>query len=342
MEYDLNKNCFDFLRAFFAFNVLLSHVGELSQSKQLSFLQNISNSFLAINGFFIISGFLVAKSYSSSKSIKKYFVKRIKRIVPAYVFVILFFVVIFSFFSTLSIIEYFSSFQLYSYLGWNLIFLNFMEPCLPGLFQENLICAVNGALWTIKVEESFYLILPVIFYFFKKFKSKWIGFIIVYIVSYCFYSYFKFYLDKPLIAKQMPGVLTYFGTGVFIFLYFPEIIKHKIKFLLLCSTLSVVSYIYSFYFLFPVSFGFTVILSAYTFSSLNNFGKYGDFTYGLYIFHFPLIQLFRSLNLFERFNPYLVAIVVVLMSILFAILSWFFIEKRFISRFNDKTLKNAH
>ena len=184
--------------------------------------------------------------------------------------------------------------------------------------------------------------MPVVFYFFRKIKFNWLGFIIVYILSFSFYTYFKFHLNKPLIAKQMPGMLTYFGTGIFIFLYFSEIMKHKIKLLFLCSALSFVSYIYSFYFLFPISFGFTVILSAYTFSSLNNFGKHGDFTYGLYIFHFPLIQLFRSLNLFERFNPYLVAIVVVLVSILFAILSWFFIEKRFISRFNDKALKNAH
>nr|WP_152378461.1 acyltransferase [Flavobacterium haoranii] len=217
-----------------------------------------------------------------------------------------------------------------------------MEPCLPGLFQENLLCAVNGSLWTIKVEESFYLILPIIFYFFKKIKYNWIGFIIVYVLSFSFYVYFKFYLDKPIIAKQMPGMLTYFGTGVFIFLYFSKIMKHKVKLLILCSVVSLISYINSFYFLFPISFGFVVILSAYTFSSLNYFGKYGDFTYGLYIFHFPLIQLFKSLKLFEKYNSFLIAFILVLLSVLFAILSWFLIEKRFISRYNDKVLEDAN
>lgn len=342
MKYSLNKNCFDFLRAFFACNVLLSHIGELSQVKELFFLQKISNSYLAINGFFVISGFLVAKSYTSTNSLKSYLMKRVRRILPAYIFVVLFFSILLSFFSKLTFVEYFSSLQLYRYLGWNLIFLNFMEPCLPGLFQENLLCAVNGALWTIKVEESFYLILPLLFYFINKTKRKWIVLFLVYLFSFVFYVGFKFYLNKPLIAKQMPGMLTYFGTGVFMFLYFSKIMKYKLKLLLLCSLLAYISYVYSWYFLFPISFGFTVILSAYTFSSLNNFGKYGDFTYGLYIFHFPLIQLFRSLNFFERFNPYLISIVLILLSILFAVLSWVFIEKRFISRFNDKALKDAN
>ena len=342
MEFSLNKNCFDFLRAFFAFNVLLSHIGELSQVNELGFLQKISNSYLAINGFFVISGFLVAKSYIKTNNLKAYLIKRVKRIIPAYVFVILFFAIFLSFFSELTLLEYFSSLQLYRYIGWNLIFLNFMEPCLPGLFQENLLCAVNGSLWTIKVEESFYLILPIIFYFFKKIKYNWIGFIIVYVLSFSFYVYFKFYLDKPIIAKQMPGMLTYFGTGVFIFLYFSKIMKHKVKLMILCSVVSLISYINSFYFLFPISFGFVVILSAYTFSSLNYFGKYGDFTYGLYIFHFPLIQLFKSLKLFEKYNSFLIAFILVLLSVLFAILSWFLIEKRFISRYNDKVLEDAN
>ena len=140
MEFSLNKNCFDFLRAFFAFNVLLSHIGELSQVNELGFLQKISNSYLAINGFFVISGFLVAKSYIKTNNLKAYLIKRVKRIIPAYVFVILFFAIFLSFFSELTLLEYFSSLQLYRYIGWNLIFLNFMEPCLPGLFQENLLC----------------------------------------------------------------------------------------------------------------------------------------------------------------------------------------------------------
>ncbi|WP_394367528.1 acyltransferase family protein [Flavobacterium haoranii] len=103
MEFSLNKNCFDFLRLFFAFNVLLSHIGELSQDKELFFLQKISNPYLAINGFFVISGFLVAKSYIRTNNLKTYLIKRVKRIIPAYIFVIFFFAIFYHFFKTVII-----------------------------------------------------------------------------------------------------------------------------------------------------------------------------------------------------------------------------------------------
>ncbi|PWB25383.1 acyltransferase family protein, partial [Flavobacterium sp. HTF] len=178
-----NKNCFDFLRFFFAANVLLSHISELSENKSLYFLSYFANAIIGIKGFFVISGFLVAKSYVNTPSLKTYFIKRAKRILPAYIVLILLSVVVFAYFSTYSFSEYFSAPDVYQYLGWNLIFMNFMQPCLPGLFENNLICAVNGALWTLKIEEGFYLVLPLIFYLIRKTKKVYIVLISLYILS---------------------------------------------------------------------------------------------------------------------------------------------------------------
>ena len=73
----MNKNnCFDFLRFFFAFDILLAHLWELSESSSLFFLSRITDSSIAIKGFFVISGFLVAKSYTNTPSLKEYFIKR--------------------------------------------------------------------------------------------------------------------------------------------------------------------------------------------------------------------------------------------------------------------------
>jgi peptidoglycan/LPS O-acetylase OafA/YrhL len=82
-----------------------------------------------------------------------------------------------------------------------------------------------------------------------------------------------------------------------------------------------------------------VIIAAYSLPFLNNFGKYGDFTYGLYIYHFPIIQLFRQYNLFEKYGPILMAFSVILITLFFAVLSWFFIEKRFLDRFKKNDTK---
>lgn len=336
-----NKNCFDFLRFFFAANILLAHLSELSQNQNLAFLSHFSNSIIAIKGFFVISGFLVAKSYVNTPSLKSYFIKRTKRILPAYVIVVLFSTLIFAFFSRYNFLEYFSDSGVYKYLGWNLIFMNFMHPCLPGLFDNNLLCAVNGSLWTLKVEEGFYIVLPLIFYAIKKSKKTLLILAALYALSQLYWFVMNSYLNQPLLAKQLPGYLSYFVTGIFLFLNFDFMMKNKTG-LLLLSVLVVTGCHFlnlPLDFLYPAAFGLIVIIAAYHLSFFNHFGKYGDFTYGLYIYHFPIIQLFRQYDLFEKYNPFIMAIAVILTTFFFAVLSWFFIEKRFLDRFKNSNKK---
>lgn len=333
-----NKNCFDFLRFFFATNILLAHLCELSQSKNLEFLYNFSNSTIAVQGFFIISGFLVAKSFINTPSIKEYFIKRAKRILPAYVVVILFATVFMAFFSSYSFSEYFSDFNVYQYLGWNLIFLNFMHPCLPGLFENNLLCAVNGSLWTLKVEESFYVVLPFIFYLIRKTKKTSAVLVVIYFISLLYWFVMADVFNKPVLAKQMPGYLAYFAVGIFLNLNLKYVLKYRKPFFLTAIMSLLITYFFNFpiNILYPAALGIIVIITAYSLPFFNNFGKYGDFTYGLYIYHFPIIQLFRQYNLFEKYNPILMAFAVILITLFFAVFSWFFVEKRFLDRFKKK------
>lgn len=331
-----SKNCFDFLRFFFAVNVLMAHLSELSQSEDLSFLSHFFNAIIGIKGFFVISGFLVAKSYVNTPSVREYFVKRASRILPAYIAVILISTFVFSLFSANSFSEYFSSSTTYHYLGWNLVFLNFLQPCLPGLYENNLLCAVNGALWTLKIEVGFYLTLPFIFFGIKKTKKPFLVLGTLYVLSLIYWFVMESYFDNPLLAKQLPGYLSYFVTGILLFLNFDWIMKYK-KIIFALSVFVLMSFYFlsiETSFLYPAAFGCIVIIAAYNIPFLNNFGKYGDFTYGLYIYHFPIIQLFRQYDLFEKYNPFFAAISVILVTLLFAILSWFFIERRFLRRFS--------
>lgn len=336
-----NKNCFDFLRFFFAVNILLAHLSELSQNNKLFFLSTISYPNIAVKGFFVISGFLVAKSYVSTPSIREYFIKRAKRILPAYVLIIFLSVFTLFIFSSYEFIEYFSSIDTYKYLGWNLIFMNFMHPCLPGLFEKNLLCSVNGALWTLKVEEGFYIVLPLLFYVIKNTKKTFLVLVSLYILSLIYWFVMSSYVNKPLLAKQLPGYLSYFVVGIFLFLNLSSIVKFK-KVILIFSMLVLLGY-YFFSFtiivLYPAAFGCIVIITGYSIPFFNNFGKYGDFTYGLYIYHFPIIQVFRQYNLFQKYNALLMAMVVIAITLLFAVFSWFFIERRFLDRFKKKNIK---
>lgn len=336
----ININSFDFLRFLFAFNILLGHLAELSQCSQLQSLLFFSNTKISIDGFFVVSGFLVAKSYCNSSSIKSYFVKRAKRILPAYLVVIALSTLLLFLFSDLSFIEYFVNKSTWLYFLWNSIFLNFMHPCLPGVFENNLMCTVNGALWTIKIEEGFYIILPLLFFIIKKIKRPVLVLTTVYLLSIA-YSYLLIYqFNKPELAKQLPGSMAYFSVGILIYFKFDMFFKYKYQLLFVSVLLLFFNSFLKFdlFLIYPLVFGIIVISLAYSLTIFKNFGKYGDFTYGLYICHFPIIQITRHFNLYNKFNPYLIGILVVTLALALAILSWNLVEKRFLDRFKEKPI----
>ena len=155
-------NSFDFFRLLFAFSVFVGHFGVLTSYNTLWF--PISPS-MGVGGFFIISGFLITRSYYKSKNLLDYSLKRIRRIVPAYMLIVLVCAVFLSFLSSLPLQEYFSNKIFFKYLIANISFLNFIQPTLPEVFTHNLLPYVNGSLWTIKVEICLYAFVPVLVLF---------------------------------------------------------------------------------------------------------------------------------------------------------------------------------
>ncbi|WP_298340412.1 acyltransferase [uncultured Algibacter sp.] len=328
----ININNFDVLRVLFAFTVAIAHLIELSQVKTFESYIKFFNTRLAIDGFFVISGFLIAKSYENSKSLKSYILKRVKRIVPAYTVVVVFCALFFYVISTNSFSDYFFNIQFWKYLLANLTFQNYLEPCLPGVFENNLICAVNGALWTIKVEEGFYLLLP-LFYFLIKSKKVNINilYVLIYLSSIIYFNYFVS-VDMYRIAKQLPGALAFFTVGIVLYKNFNFFIKWKHYLIIPCLLVFYFEqYIFSLHVFKPMAYGFMVFYLAYNFRWLNNVCKYGDITYGVYIYHFPVVQVFVYFNLFNNYNPYMISAVLLLLVVLLAVFSWHYLELRFLS-----------
>ncbi len=323
---DITRNNFDFIRVLLAFIVFLGHLGTLSASPDLKIFEH-SPIEIAVFGFFAVSGFLIARSYERSSSLKSYLKKRIKRIVPAYLLVIFLCAILLSLVSTYSFTEYFSNTQVYKYIFWNSLFLNFKAPWLPGVFGNQ---AVNGALWTLKIEMCYYFAVPLLFLLFgKNNKYRNISLIILYFLSLIYLNYFES-LNKISLAKQLPGTLSYFIPGMLIYFNFDKFIQHKnlifiIAFVTVWIDLFLKVQLFS-----PMMIGVIVMYIAYSFKFLNNFGKYGDFTYGIYIFHFPIIRTFQTLGLFEDYNPFVMALVCMLVVIAVGVSSWHLYEKRFL------------
>lgn len=332
----LQKNNFDILRMVFAFIVFWVHAYELSQFETLSWVPKYLSSRLAVNSFFIVSGFLIFMSAERSTSVKSYSIKRIKRIYPAYITIILLCAFGFYFISDRSLGDYFLSVHWIKYLAANLLFLNFIEPSLPGVFTSHNHVAVNGALWTLKLEVMFYCFVPFCIFLFKRFNRLYV-LIGLYILS-VLYAYCMAVLEEKtgsriyaVLGRQLPGRLSYFMGGALFYYYFNFFKAHIRSFLFVAITILCVNTLYKPLPLFEPFALSTVVIFMGLYGYLGKFGKYGDFSYGLYIVHFPLMQLLLTMEII-KISPYLFIISALGFTAIGTFLMWNCVEKRFIKR----------
>jgi peptidoglycan/LPS O-acetylase OafA/YrhL len=236
---------------------------------------------------------------------------------------------------TMNIVDYIYDPGLYKYIGANLIFMNFLAPELPGVFQGNAVHAVNGALWTLKVELGFYIFVPICIWIFTKF-GRLKTLLLFYVLS-VIYSSLALYIAESRnmdsfieISRQMPGQMTYFIAGAILFYYFDYFKRH----ILYLTILGIGIFCLSFYtmdlILRPIGLalgGMGIAFGPY----LGRFGKYGDFSYGIYIVHFPILQTMISLNILQddALSFILLAASFVLIA---AVLMWHLVEKAFLRR----------
>lgn len=183
---------------------------------------------LAVESFFIVSGYLVFMSFENSRSVGEYLSKRLRRIYPGYATVIVLFALLGSLISRLPIREYFS-YEWIKYLFSNLILLNFLHPSLPGVFENNRLNLINASLWTIKIEFTFYLIVPLVAGLARK-----LGRLPVLITLYCLsfaYAYICNHLAEKTglrlyeeLGRQLPAQIMFFMAGASLY-YFDAIRK---------------------------------------------------------------------------------------------------------------------
>lgn len=327
-------NSFDFLRLLFALSVFIAHFSELTGY----FICWPISPTMAIGGFFIISGFLITRSYYNS-TFTSYLLKRAKRIVPAYIVVVLLCFVGLSLLSTNSILDYFTNRSSYSYLLANISFLNFLQPTLPGVFADNIHPYVNGALWTIKVELSLYLFVPLLVYLLKKGKSQ-VLLPVLYILSAVFiaamvYLYKQTGADIYLVySRQFVGQGMYFVAGVILLFYIDFFLQYKSWSIILSFALVVLSHLITsslLDFFEPIAFAVLIVLLAYQLPKLKIVSKYGDISYGLYLFHYPVIQVFVAMGWFED-EPVILFFSSLLCVVFCAYASWHGVEKWFLKR----------
>ena len=270
---------------------------------------------ISVCAFFILSGYWVTKSYLKHKSPKNFYIKRALRILPLYYLSVLGFAFLLVFFTSLPVAEYYSNVGFWKYLFWNVLALNFICPNLPGVFSGK---AVNGALWTIKVEIGFYLILPLLVFILERLSSKRkrnIFLAIVYVLSVlwnylldCFAL--KLGLPKQL-SYQLPGFMSFFVSGM-AFVYNEDVLKKYEKFMFLPSMIIfILHYVTKTEFFMPFALTALIMFLGNHLLFLSEIGRPVDYSYAMYLFHFPLINIFTQLGFFKVAPFFSILIIIV-------------------------------
>ena len=329
-----SSNNFDMLRLVMALSVFFVHSFDLSGSEGLKFLTSIFSSTVAVNSFFIISGFLIFMSYDRSSSLRSYMEKRVRRIAPAYIAVVTICAFAGLLVSSYGFSGYFTLDWL-KYYGANILTLNFLEPALPGVFMENKYNAVNGALWTIKIEVMFYVSVPIVAYFLSRYNKALVC-IVIYVLSVVYFLYFTSLYDHTgqkiywQLSLLLPGSMSFFISGALLY-YYQDSFSEKKYYMLAAGVAGYLIYKYSgysavFYPIMPISLALIIIYFATAFYYVGNWARYGDLSYGVYIWHFPVVQLLIYKGYFQM--PVVGLVMSFVIVFLCAFLSWHIIEKR--------------
>ncbi len=333
-----HKNNFDLLRLFLAFSVCFAHLGEVSGISTFLPLANYFYSGIAVDCFFVVSGFLIFRSFDRSSSVLSYLNKRVRRIYPAYLTVVLVAALLLPLLFSDTVTDILFSKEWFRYLFSNLAFFNFLQPDITGIFGSNPLQVINPPLWTIKVEVMFYLSVPLIFLFLRN-KKQWLPLCCLYAASIAYSFWFlamhassglEIYLK---LEKQLPGQLSFFLSGGGLYLYYSLFRKYWKRSLTIAIVVLIVSAQHSLtaQLFYPLSLAILVISVALLFPYLGNWGKFGDMSYGVYIYHFPIIQIFTTLALFDT-RPWLVFFALIAAILFTSFLSYRYIERPFLKR----------
>lgn len=330
----INKdNNFNLLRLLAALQVVFIHsVTHLQITNSVViFLRDTLVYFPGVPIFFLISGYLITMSYEKNKNIYEYAKNRLLRIIPGlYV----------SFFIGFIIIWYFNQFKdvyIIDILLWCFAQLTIVQFYNPDFIRDFGVGVLNGSLWTITVEMSFYIILPFLYAFLQKNFYK--RFIFLLIASFLFYYYISnvstnTFIYEKLIKVSILPYLFYFLFGLFSYKYihvFQKYLMDKVLIYLLVYISVIFFSIDSFIFLIFKQF----ILSLFVFSFVFSYRtlsykimKHNDFTYGIYIYHMLIINIFVQLGYIGEINN---IVLIFIFSIICGVFSYFIVEKPFLN-----------
>lgn len=352
------------LRGFLALTVVLLHIPLMTRNQHLPYFNDwaiFNKGYNAVWGFFTLSGFLIInllyqeKQKTSTVNVKDFYTRRILRIYPVYYVVLLFGLAYYHFILPQFGIKFETNYTVGEAFLWCVAFL---PNVFFSLFDPGGILSI---LWSIGIEEQFYLLIAPISKFIKsnKFTIILATFTVLYFILY-FNPYTEFFRRYRFMYFyfSMGGLMSILHSQEKInFLIFPKLLK-----LALYTTF--VLYFFTNVFEFgneALKHAFSMILFAVFILNISNEKDYivsnrfmnylGEISYGIYMYHMIALNVivFISLKIdIEHMFGFVGTVVFINIStigltILFSHLSFYYFEKAFInlkSRFRKSTSSN--
>lgn len=333
-SYERPKNNFDFIRVLAAFCVIVSHQFALSGLREPSVLDVHSIGGFGVLLFFSISGYLVAKSWDEDPNAFRFLAKRFLRIWPGLaVVIVLAAFVLGPLVSSLSMRDYFLHPLIGEYLK-NLQFnlrdqlpLSFVGNTLPG--------AINGSIWTIPIEVKCYALLGLLGIS-GLLRYRWVitALTALAVIAYAVVDPRGDRIVAALNWRPEQRFMLEFSLFFFAGVLFHQLdVKSNVQkrpwILILCWSAALIAFTLhrSFLALWLTVPMTTLIFGTTSTAYIRQTGRYGDVSYGLYLYAFPVQQTLLWLYKDQLSWATILGLVSVT-TLCLAFASWHLVEKR--------------
>ena len=324
-------NNYKLIRFLMASLVLFSHCYPLTRGYESADAFNTIlgfNSFggIAVDVFMIVSGFLITRSLLNRPSLLSFLEARVLRIFPALIVANIFAVFFVGVMVTrLSVHDYFSHSSWREYLFYNSLLLD-NSGRLAGVFESNPYAGpVNGSLWTLPTEFRLYIVFAALGLFGIHRKKPLFNALAIISYVLLWYKADMFPEISRLFIIEFTG---YFLVGAIFYLNRDKIPVNTFIALSVAGLLILSRNTFLFNSILPVGMAYLVFWLAYSpfFQPLKGFNRIGDYSYGIYIYAYPVQQSIAAF--YSGITPVKMLLLAYPIVFLLAFLSWRLIEQR--------------
>ena len=333
----VRNNHLNTIRLFMAMLVIWSHCfaiyygTEANEPISLLLAGHYNAGNVGVRVFFIISGFLITQSFIHNPDVKLFMKKRVARIYPGFLTAAAICIVV--------IIPLFSTrVEMSASDGLRIILQNLLlRGAMPesDAFINHPVKEINGALWSISFEFWCYIATAVLGVL-GLLQRRTIIFVV-----YVTIVVTRIWLD---LTGRQPGggildeiigwpylwfsIAPCFLIGALAYLFHEKIPRSGLLLLSFMAALVISAHTSKIAcdLLFPIAAAYGTFYAAFSATRLPDAEKFGDFSYGTYLYGFPIQQMLRTLDI--AFFPFI--LMSGLLAIAAGVASWFMIERHFV------------